>query len=124
MPLSEHEQHVLHQLEEALYEHDPAFAHRVRSETVYRHAGRYVKFSAIGLVAGLVVLVAFFTRSVVVGFMGFLVMLVSLVVLWTNLSRMGKAGFQELSEALGGKGPNDALRRAREWVDAHRRRGR
>ncbi|MGH9030235.1 MAG: DUF3040 domain-containing protein, partial [Acidimicrobiales bacterium] len=48
LPLSEHEQRVLHELEQALVQEDPAFADRVRSETVYRHAGRYLTGSILG----------------------------------------------------------------------------
>jgi len=52
MPLSEHEQRILAELEESLVRQDPEFAERVRSETVYRHAGRYLKGAAVGFVAG------------------------------------------------------------------------
>jgi len=95
MPLSEHEQRVLQELEHALYQDDPAFAHRVRSETVYRHSGRYVKWSVAGFLVGLVVMLAFFSSSVFVGFVGFVIMFVSLVALWTNLARMGRAGWHD-----------------------------
>ncbi len=53
MPLSEHEQRVLQELEQALYKQDPDFAARVRSENVYRYAGRYLKWSVAGFVVGL-----------------------------------------------------------------------
>ena len=49
MPLSEHEQRILAELEESLVRQDPEFAERVRSETVYRHAGRYCKWAAVGV---------------------------------------------------------------------------
>jgi len=100
VPLSEHEQRVLQELEQALAQHDPAFAARVRSENVYRYAGRYMWWSAFGFCAGLALLVAFFTASPVAGFAGFLVMLGSLVSFWTNLRRMGKAGWADISRSL------------------------
>ena len=65
LPLSEHEQRILHELEQSLYQEDPDFAERVRSETVYRHAGRYCIWSALVFVAALVFM--FFTFSRVGG---------------------------------------------------------
>ena len=67
MPLSEHEQRILAELEDSLVRQDPEFAERVRSETVYRHAGRYCKWAAVGFVAGVAILVAFYSQSVVGG---------------------------------------------------------
>ena len=54
MPLSDHEQRILAELEESLVRQDPEFAERVRSETVYRHAGRYCKWAAVTFVLGVV----------------------------------------------------------------------
>ena len=100
MPLSEHEQHVLHELEQALYRQDPAFAERVRDETVYRHAGRYIKWSIVGFLVGFVLMLVLFSTNVAYGFVGFLVMFGSLVSFWANLRRMGKAGWHDLSTSL------------------------
>ena len=80
MPLSEHEQRILHELEQSLYHEDPEFAERVRSETVYRHAGRYCIWSALVFIAALVFMLFTFSRSVVLGFAGVVVMfLLSLI---------------------------------------------
>lgn len=100
MPLSEHEQKVLQQLEQALYREDPAYAARLKSENVYRYAGRYVKWSVAGFIVGLAVTVAFFTASTALGFIGVAIMFASLVVGWNNLRRMGKAGWDDLSRTL------------------------
>jgi len=67
VPLSDHEQRILAELEESLVRQDPEFAERVRSETVYRHAGRYCKWAAVTFVLGVVVLVAFYSQSVIAG---------------------------------------------------------
>ncbi len=64
VPLSDHEQRILAELEESLVRQDPEFAERVRSETVYRHAGRYCKWAAVTFVLGVVILVAFYSKSV------------------------------------------------------------
>ncbi len=116
MPLSEHEQRILAELEESLVRQDPAFAERVRSETVYRHAGRYCKWSAVGFVAGLAVLVAFYSQSVAIGLLGVGLMFGSAVVFERNLRRMGRAGWDDFTRSLhqhqggDGKGGRDWLR--------------
>jgi len=116
VPLSEHEQRVLQELEQALYQQDPAIAHRLRSETVYRHAGRYLKWSVLGFVVGLAVMIAFFTTSVAVGFLGVLIMFASLVTFWTNLRRMGKAGLDDIGRSLRAEGIGNAITDSRNWL--------
>jgi tetrahydromethanopterin S-methyltransferase subunit B len=113
VPLSEHEQRVLQELEHALYQEDPAFANRVRQENVYRYAGRYLKWSILGFVVGLAVMLAFFTTSVLIGFLGVLIMFGSLVSFWTNLRRMGKAGLEDIGRSLRSDGLGNALNDAR-----------
>jgi tetrahydromethanopterin S-methyltransferase subunit B len=113
VPLSEHEQRVLQELEQALYHDDPAFANRVRQENVYRYAGRYLKWSILGFLVGLAVMVAFFTTSVLVGFLGVLIMFASLVGFWTNLRRMGKAGLEDIGRSLHPDGIGTAISDAR-----------
>lgn len=124
MPLSEHEQRVLHELEQALYQQDPAFADRVRNETVYRHAGRFLKWSVLTFVIGLAVMIAFFTTSVAVGFLGVLIMFGSLVTFWTNLRRMGKAGLEDIGRSLRAEGIGNALSDGRTWLRDRFRRNR
>lgn len=115
MPLSEHEQRVLHELEQALYQQDPAFAHRVRSENVYRYAGRYMKWSVLGFAVGLAVMLFFFTTNVAVGFLGVLIMFASLVIFWTNVRRMGKAGWEDIGRTLRTDGIGNAVNDTRSW---------
>ena len=122
MPLSEHEQRILAELEDSLSRQDPSFAERVRSETVYRHAGRYCKWSAVGFVAGVAILVAFYSESVVLGLLGVAVMFSSAAVFERNLRRMGKAGWHDLTRSLrderpsgSGSGIEHAVHGARDW---------
>ena len=51
MPLSDHEQRILAELEESLVRQDPEFAERVVRD-VYRHAGRYCRWAAVTFVLG------------------------------------------------------------------------
>lgn len=91
MPLSEHEQRLLDQIERQLYADDPKFASAVRSHDVRSHlTGRVKRFAAL-LVAGLVALVAgAVIRNVFVGVAGFLVMLVAVVVIARSLQRLSR----------------------------------
>jgi tetrahydromethanopterin S-methyltransferase subunit B len=124
VPLSEHEQRVLHELEQALYQEDPKFADRVRSESVYRYAGRYLKWSIAGFVVGLAVMLIFFTTNVLLGFLGVLIMFASLVTFWTNVRRMGKAGWEEIGHSLRTDGIGNALNDTRGWLRDRFRRNR
>jgi hypothetical protein len=126
VPLSEHEQRILAELEESLVRQDPDFAERVRSESVYRHAGRYCKWAAVSFVLGVAILVAFYSQSLIAGLVGVAVMFASAVVFERNLRRMGKAGWHDLTRSLRDDAPSGAdggiehaVHGAREWFRSH-----
>jgi hypothetical protein len=78
VPLSDHEQRLLEQIERALYAEDPKFASSVRATDLRTHYRRRLIRSAIGFVVGLAILVAGVVTQafyLVVGVVGFLVML-------------------------------------------------
>lgn len=104
MPLSEHEQRILEQIERDFYQEDPGFADRVHKQTLYRQAGRNLKWAALAFACGLALLIATFTRSVFLGLLGFLVMLAAAVAFERNLRRMGKAGLAELTSSVRERG--------------------
>jgi hypothetical protein len=116
LPLSEHEQRILHELEQSLYQEDPGFAERVRSETVYRHAGRYCIWSALVFVAALVFMFLTFSRSVILGFIGVVVMFLSGVVFANNARRMGKAGIDDISRSLHSRNLSNTVHDPRDWI--------
>lgn len=132
MPLSDHEQRILAELEESLVRQDPQFAERVRSETVYRHAGRYCKWAALGFFTGVAILVIFYPHSVAVGFLGVALMFACAVVFERNLRRMGKAGWHDLTRSLHQDRPENsdqpgiegAVDNARTWLRTRFRRDR
>jgi len=132
VPLSDHEQRILAELEESLVRQDPEFAQRVRSESIYRHGGRYCKWAAVTFVLGVAILVAFYSRSVVAGFVGVVIMFASAVWFERNLRRMGRAGWHDLTRTRDGEqskaaaassGIEGAVSDARDWFRArfHRR---
>ncbi len=123
MPLSEHEQRILAELEESLVRHDPQFAERVKNKTIYRHAGRQCKWAAVGFLVGLAVLVACYSESVVLGLVGVALMFGSAVIFERNLRRLGKASWHDLTHArrTGEEAASfeHALYGTREWIRSH-----
>ena len=87
MPLSEHEQRLLDQIEQALYAEDPKFASSVRSARSGLRARRWIVLACFGIAAGLaVVLVGLATKIVVLGVLAFVLILGSCVYIATALS--------------------------------------
>jgi Protein of unknown function (DUF3040) len=75
MPLSEHEQRILAEIERRLLEEDPKFAHQVGS-SFRAHLGRRLKLAVAGFVVGLIIVISStFFESVAVGVAGFVLML-------------------------------------------------
>lgn len=76
MPLSEHEQRLLEQMERALYAEDPKFATSLRGRDPRSHYRRRVLLAAVGFVVGVVLLmtglVAHLTPVSILGFLGML----------------------------------------------------
>ena len=90
MPLSEHEQRQLEQIEQALYADYPRFASAVRSADPRVHYKRRVVYAALGFLAGVALLVA---GVVVPGYLvisvgGFVVMLAASMWLVSSWRRM------------------------------------
>ncbi len=100
MPLSPEEQRILQDIEKSFYEHDPQFAKEVSSTTLYKVAGRHLKWLALGFVAGLVVLLATFATSLILGGVGFVIMLTCAFFFERNLRKMGKAGWASFTANL------------------------
>jgi hypothetical protein len=76
VPLSEHEQRLLEQIEQALYAEDPKFASIYRSNDLRSHQRRRIIRAAVVLVIGLGLLLAgVITKLPVVGVAGFVIML-------------------------------------------------
>lgn len=113
MPLSEDEQRILSEIERSFYENDPAFARQVGSTTVYSHARRNLKWATLAFVGGLVVMVISFASSLVLGVVGFAIMLASAVWFERNLRRMGRASWKSVSRTMPGGTFKSALGDAR-----------
>lgn len=109
MPLSEDEQRILSEIEQQLYESDPALARDIADTTVYTHAARNLKWGVLGFVAGTVMLVLTLATHFLLAFAGFVVMLVSALAIERNARRMGKAGLQQITQSMRAAGLRDAF---------------
>ena len=63
MPLSEDEQRILREIEENLSATDPKLVQQVSDTTLYRHSARVIKWSVVGFVAGLLLMIFTFTTT-------------------------------------------------------------
>jgi Protein of unknown function (DUF3040) len=80
VPLSEHEQRLLNEIEQALYAEDPKFASSVRSARPRNRARLLLAASILGVIAGLVVVVVGLTANfILLGVLGFVLIVGSLV---------------------------------------------
>ena len=72
MPLSEHEQRLLDQIEQALYAEDPKFASAVRSARSRSRTRRSILLCVFGVIIGLgLVLVGLLTNIIALSVVGF-----------------------------------------------------
>jgi membrane-bound ClpP family serine protease len=92
MPLSDHEQRILDEIERRLIEDDPNFVEQVGRTDLYTHLARRIRWASIALVVGLVTIVAsiWFIWPTAVGVAGFVVMVLSAVLLYRSLSQLGR----------------------------------
>lgn len=92
MPLSEHEQRQLEQIEQALYADYPRFANAVRASDPRVHYKRRVVEAALGFLLGVGMLVAgVVTKYIWIGVAGFVVMLACSM--WALTSYRHMTGF-------------------------------
>ena len=89
MPLSEHEQRLLEQMERALYAEDPKFASSLRGKDPRSTFRRSVLISSVGFLAGVVLLMTGLVQQTpLVSVVGFVVMLGSAFFALTSYRRV------------------------------------
>ena len=111
MPLSDDEQKILSQIEQQLHETDPDLANEVATTTVYTHAARNIKWSVLGFIIGLAVIVLTLSTSFWLAFLGFAIMLAAALYFEQNMRKLGKAGMNQLSMRVGSGGLRNAAER-------------
>lgn len=88
MPLSEHEQKILSELEETLTRLDPRFVKSVTRRGVHFSPQRRVLWGVVGFLIGLLVTCLFFTLSIPLGLVGVAAMFVSAYGVLVNAARL------------------------------------
>jgi hypothetical protein len=84
MPLSEHEQRLLDQMERALYAEDPKFATSLRSASGARASRGRAALGVLGVLVGLGLILAGVTTTIIaLGVGGFALMLVGAVIAYS-----------------------------------------
>lgn len=87
VPLSEEEQRILQEMEQSLLEHDREFVDRVSSASRRLRFSRGAKWSALGFALGTVLLLTQFRSSLLLGSLGVVVMTISALIFFQELSR-------------------------------------
>lgn len=110
MPLSEHEQRLLDQIERALYAEDPKFASTVRGARLRKPSRRRKLQGIVLLVVGAALLVTGVMLPKlggvpVVSLLGFLIMFGGALLAWTSFRRGDKAAAEGEGEASDSSAP-------------------
>ncbi|MGW0556622.1 DUF3040 domain-containing protein [Streptomyces sp. NPDC002926] len=96
MPLSEHEQRMLEQMERALYAEDPKFATALEGSGLRTYTRRRVYQAVAGFLVGIALLMAgMVAQQIWISVVGFLVMLGCAVLAVTGWRRAPKPGEQQ-----------------------------
>jgi Protein of unknown function (DUF3040) len=100
VPLSEHEQRLLEQIEQALYAEDPKFASAVRAGRSRLRTRRWIILATLGVLAGLAVLLVGLTaKLIVLGVVGFVLIVASCVYVATMLTSKSSGRNAEVGNA-------------------------
>ncbi|MFJ9723518.1 DUF3040 domain-containing protein [Streptomyces sp. NPDC101209] len=100
MPLSEHEQRMLEQMERALYAEDPKFASALEGSGLRTYTRRRVYQAVAGFLVGIALLMAgMVAKQVWLSVVGFLVMLGCAVLAVTGWRKAPKPGEQPAAGA-------------------------
>lgn len=87
MPLDDHEQKILAEIERQFYEEDPELARAVRD--ISRPSRIGVRLAVLGVIAGLAIVIGFFTTNILVAILGFAVLVVSATALVSGIRARG-----------------------------------
>ncbi|GGQ17394.1 DUF3040 domain-containing protein [Streptomyces roseolilacinus] len=115
MPLSEHEQRMLEQMERALYAEDPKFATALEGSGLRTYTRRRVYQAVAGFLVGIALLMAgMVAQQIWISVVGFLVMLGCAVLAVTGWRKAPKPGEQPVP---GGVPHGRANRQRRSMMD-------
>jgi hypothetical protein len=92
VPLSEHEQQLLEQMEQALYAEDPKFASQMQGAGARAAARRRLAVGVLGVVAGLALVLIGVSTTMWLGAAGFAVMVAAVAFALTPPRRRARLG--------------------------------
>ncbi|MEE1755078.1 DUF3040 domain-containing protein [Streptomyces sp. SP18CS02] len=116
MPLSEHEQRMLEQMERALYAEDPKFATALEGSGLRTYTRRRVYQAVAGFLVGIALLMAgMVAQQIWISVVGFLVMLGCAVLAVTGWRKAPKPGEQQVPAT--GAAPGRQTRQRRSMMD-------
>ena len=114
MPLSEHEQRLLEQMERALYAEDPKFATSLRGKDPRSSFRRRILLASLGFLVGIVLLMTGLVAKVPpVSVLGFVAMLLSTFLAVTSYRAMTTASQLGVVDPGGVRRPTVSGRRSR-----------
>jgi len=113
MPLSEHEQRILEEIERRLAEDDPRLVQSVAKASFAGHAIRRIRWGIAGFILGLVLL-PLIVSSVWFGLASFALMLASALLIYQYLKRLGRDQLRTYGERAGHLSVTAALARLAE----------
>ncbi|MBH1936241.1 DUF3040 domain-containing protein [Streptomyces sp. AV19] len=116
MPLSEHEQRMLEQMERALYAEDPKFATALEGSGLRTYTRRRVYQAIAGFLVGIALLMAgMVAQWIWISVVGFLVMLGCAVLVVTGWRKAPRGGSPQ--GAVGAPGRRGPVRQKRSMMD-------
>ncbi|HTG47618.1 MAG TPA: DUF3040 domain-containing protein [Actinomycetota bacterium] len=97
MPLSDHEQRILDEIEKRLAEDDPTFVEQVGRTDLYSHHTRGIRLFAVAFLVGclLLLLVAW---SLWIALAGFGIMVLSALMIYRYLGQLGRDQLRAMQE--------------------------
>ena len=95
MPLSEHEQRILEEIEKRLAEEDPRLDEQVGRTDLYTHLARRIRIAVLGFVVGLLLLLLFVVNPLVAA-AGFVIMVLAALLIYRYLGQLGRDQIREM----------------------------
>jgi len=89
MPLSDHEQKILEEIERKLAEEDPKLVEQVGRTDLYTHLARRIRLAALAFIVGAVLLVLFVVSPWIAA-AGFVLMVLSAAMIYRYLGQLGR----------------------------------
>jgi hypothetical protein len=97
MPLNDHEQRILDEIERRLAEDDPNFVEQVGRTDLYTHHTRGIRLAAVGFLLGCALLL-FVVVSIWIALIGFAVMVSSALLIYRYLGQLGRDQIRAMQE--------------------------